>query len=116
MLEPLKTRKLGASGARYAIVASQYNARYVDAMVKAAQAELKRLGAKRIEVIRVPGAFEIPAIAASLAARSDSSKQAFDALICFGVIFQGQTSHAQHIGWGVTHALAQIQVRHRLPV
>ena len=32
------------------------------------------------------------------------------------VIFQGETSHAQHIGWGVTHALAQIQVQHELPV
>jgi 6,7-dimethyl-8-ribityllumazine synthase len=32
------------------------------------------------------------------------------------VIFQGETSHARHIGWGVTHALAQIQVVHQLPV
>jgi 6,7-dimethyl-8-ribityllumazine synthase len=32
------------------------------------------------------------------------------------VILQGETSHAQHVGWGVTHALAQIQVRHRIPV
>jgi len=32
------------------------------------------------------------------------------------VIFQGQTSHAQHIGWGITHALAQIQVQQQIPV
>jgi 6,7-dimethyl-8-ribityllumazine synthase len=38
------------------------------------------------------------------------------AVICLGVVFQGQTSHAQHIGWGVTHALAQIQLQHRMPV
>ena len=40
----------------------------------------------------------------------------YAAVICLGVIFQGETSHAQHIGWGVTHALAQIQVLHKLPV
>lgn len=98
-------------GAPIAIVASKYNGRYVDAMVKAAQRELKKAGA-RIERVRVPGAFEIPAVAAAIASRE--TKPA--AIICFGVIFQGQTSHAQHIGWGVTHALAGIQTEHRIPV
>ncbi len=103
---------------RFAIVASQYNGRYVDAMLNAARTELKRAGALDIEVIRVPGAFEIPAVAASLAARSDlaNTRKPYDALICFGVIFQGETSHAQHIGWGITHALAQIQIQQRIPV
>lgn len=81
-------------------------------MVRAAQAELKRAGAT-VKVVRVPGAFEIPAVAAKLAV-GETGK--FSAIICLGVIFQGQTSHAQHIGWGVTHALAQIQVQQRLPV
>jgi 6,7-dimethyl-8-ribityllumazine synthase len=62
--------------------------------------------------VRVPGAFEIPAVASKLAAQSPQ----FSGIICFGVIFQGQTSHAQHIGWGITHALVQIQVRDQLPV
>ena len=82
-------------------------------MLKAARAQLKRSGAVHVEVVRVPGAFEIPAVAAALAS---SCAPAFDAIICFGVIFQGQTSHAQHIGWGVTHALAQIQVNYKIPV
>ena len=80
-------------------------------MLKAAQRELKQAGAS-VRVVRVPGAFEVPAVAAVLAA-SDPRPAA---IICLGVIFQGQTSHAQHIGWGVTHALAQIQVQNRLPV
>jgi 6,7-dimethyl-8-ribityllumazine synthase len=118
MLRPLKERIVQGKGTRFGIVASRYNARYVDSMLKAAQLELKQGGAAHIQVVRVPGAFEIPAVASILAELSKESpvRPAFDALICFGVIFQGQTSHAQHIGWGVTHALAQIQVQHRIPV
>jgi 6,7-dimethyl-8-ribityllumazine synthase len=103
-----RTRK---SGGTFAIVASRYNARYVDAMLRAAQAELKSAGAKA-QVVRVPGAFEIPAVAARLSTRDPRPS----AILCLGVIFQGQTSHAQHIGWGITHALAQIQVQQQLPV
>lgn len=106
-----------ATGESFAIVASRYNARYVDAMVRAAVAELKRAGAKTIQVVRVPGAFEIPTVAAELAHPSRITHHVpLSAIICLGVIFQGQTSHAQHIGWGVTHALAQIQLQHRIPV
>ncbi len=121
MLKRIKTRAARAKGVTFAIVASKYNAKYVDAMVRAAVAELKRAGAKA-KVVRVPGAFEIPAVAAALAAGSgDASRITHhasrpSALICLGVIFQGQTSHAQHIGWGVTHALAQVQTQYKLPV
>ena len=107
MLQRVKTSRQRSS-ARLAIVASRYNALYVDAMVRAAKAELRQAGVKRIELIRVPGAFEIPSVAAALAAGERASRP--DAILCFGVIFQGQTSHAQHVGWGVTHALAQIQI------
>ena len=110
MLKSVKKVKAGKSSGSFAIVASRYNAEYVDAMVHAAREELHRAGAK-VRVVRVPGAFEIPAVAARLAARGR-----YAGVICLGVIFQGETSHAQHIGWGVTHALAQIQVQHKLPV
>ena len=128
MLKTASHGKIRHTGGVFAIVASRYNARYVDAMLRAARAELQRARAKKIEVFRVPGAIEIPAVAARLAARSKARNSGLppafrteasdgpDAIICFGVIFQGQTSHAQHIGWGVTHALAQIQVRHQVPV
>jgi 6,7-dimethyl-8-ribityllumazine synthase len=110
MLKRIKTTKQRDVGGTFAIVASRYNGEYVDAMLHAAREELHRAKAK-VRVLRVPGAFEIPAVAAKLAARGR-----YAAIICLGVIFQGQTSHAQHIGWGVTHALAQIQVQHKLPV
>jgi 6,7-dimethyl-8-ribityllumazine synthase len=126
MLKPTTKSSARAAGATFAIVASKYNGRYVDAMLKAAQRELKKAGAK-VQVVRVPGAFEIPAVAAALAAAGNDDGSRITphashpasrpaAILCLGVIFQGQTSHAQHIGWGVTHALAAIQVQHRIPV
>jgi len=115
MLKRVTKSTVNATAASFAIVASKYNGRYVDAMLRAAQRELKRAGAK-VRVVRVPGAFEIPAVAAALAAGSARPESRPAAIICLGVIFQGQTSHAQHIGWGITHALAGIQVQHKLPV
>jgi 6,7-dimethyl-8-ribityllumazine synthase len=110
MLKPIKTKAIEPTGGTFAIVASRYNELYVDAMLHAAREEL--LAAKgHLRIVRVPGAFEIPAVAAKLAASGR-----YSAIICLGVIFQGETSHAQHIGWGVTHALAQIQVQHKVPV
>lgn len=110
MLKPVAQNRRRAAEGAFAIVASRYNAEYVDAMLHAARGELLRAGA-HVRIVRVPGAFEIPAVVAKLAQRGR-----YAAILCLGVIFQGQTSHAQHIGWGVTHALAQIQVLHRIPV
>ena len=112
MLKSVKSIKKSNQGGAFAIVASRYNAEYVDSMVHAARETLLAAEA-HVRVVRVPGAFEIPAAAARLAHRKSKP---YSAIICLGVIFQGETSHAQHISWGVTHALAQIQILHKLPV
>ncbi len=110
MLQKNRKKKIKSHDGKFAIVASRYNAEYVDAMLHAARETLLAAGA-HVRIVRVPGAFEIPAAAARLA-----QPKRYAAIICLGVIFQGETSHAQHIGWGVTHALAQIQVQQRMPV
>jgi 6,7-dimethyl-8-ribityllumazine synthase len=122
MLKKVKGRNAKSTGGSFAIVASRYNAQYVDAMLSAARTELLRAGAK-IRIVRVPGAFEIPVAAARLAeknsarsSRGKSPRSRLSAIICLGVIFQGETSHAVHIGWGVTHALPQIQLKYQIPV
>lgn len=114
MLKPVRSKTAPAGGASFAIVASQYNGRYVDAMLRAAQTELKRAGARQVQVVRVPGAFEIPVVAALLARRSGPERPA--ALICLGVILRGETVHAAHIGEAVSRALMQLQVEQELPV
>jgi 6,7-dimethyl-8-ribityllumazine synthase len=101
------------TGGRYAIVASRYNGRYVDALVRSVRSELAVGGAEMVEVHRVPGAFEIPVVAAILAR---DRQPPFDAIICLGVIFQGETAHARQIGDAVSSTLAALQVEHRVPV
>ncbi|MBN2507396.1 MAG: 6,7-dimethyl-8-ribityllumazine synthase [Verrucomicrobia bacterium] len=113
MLRTLPPKPARRSGARFAIVASLYNRRYVDAMLRAAKAELQRAGAAGVAVVRVPGAFEIPVVAARLAQAADSS---FGAILCLGVILRGATTHAQHIGETVSQALSQIQVQSGVPI
>jgi len=112
MLKAVKSEELTATGLRFGIVASKYNARYVDAMLAAAQKTLTEAGGA-VEVWRVPGAFEIPVVAATLAQKAD---EPLAAIICLGVILRGATAHAQHIGETVSYALARIQVKHGKPV
>ena len=110
MLKKVKTKSYRAGGSRFAVVASKYNARFVDAMLRAAKTEILHAGGK-VQIVRVPGAYEIPVVAAKLA-----RSQKFSAILCLGVILRGTTTHAQHIGEAVSNALVQIQIQHEVPV
>lgn len=121
MLKPVKSGKVRGEGARFAIVASEYNGQYVDAMVRAARAELKRARVQAVELIRVPGAYEIPIVAAKLARESSElapgpARRDISAIICLGVILRGETTHATHIGEAVSRALMDLQLRYEIPV
>ena len=123
MLKPIKARTFRAGDGRFAIVASQYNGQYVEAMLQAAKAELEHAGAKAVQVVRVPGAYEIPVVAARLARASSPHASRIthhvsrpSAIICLGVILRGETVHAAHIGEAVSRALMEIQVRYEVPV
>jgi 6,7-dimethyl-8-ribityllumazine synthase len=114
MLTPFKNKTVRAGGGTFAIVASRYNARYVDSMLRAARKALSKAGAK-VQIVRVPGAYEIPVVAAKLA-RQSADDEDLSAIICLGVILRGETVHAAHIGEAVSHALMKIQVEHQIPV
>lgn len=112
MLRANPKSKPTKSGGNFVIVASKYNGRYVEAMMRAAKAELLAADAN-VRIIRVPGAFEIPVVAAKLARVSSNE---LSGIICLGVILRGATTHAQHIGEAVSDALMQIQTQHGIPV
>jgi 6,7-dimethyl-8-ribityllumazine synthase len=123
MLRAIKSRRFQAGDARFAIVAAQYNGRYVDAMLEAAKAELEGAGAKAVQVVRVPGAYEVPVVAVRLArasslhaSRITHHASRLSAIICLGVILRGETVHAAHIGEAVSRALMEIQLQFEVPV
>src|SRR4051794_29529912 len=100
MLRPVKpadSRRVRFATGRFAIIASRYNDAYVDGMLRAAEAVFLKAKVD-VEVVRVPGAFEIPVVAAILASGRTGR---FEALICLGVILRGATTHAQFIGESV---------------
>lgn len=111
MLKPVKMSRVRGHGV-LAIVASNYNKRYVDGMLNAAKRYLLNAGAEDVIIVRVPGAYEIPLAAARVARRTPSLR----AIICLGVILRGATAHAQHIAEAVTNALMQIQLEREIPV
>lgn len=113
MLKPVRSRaRPPKAGGRFAIVASEYNSRYVDGMLRAARAELRHAGATEVRVVRVPGAFEVPVVAGALARQHP----AWDAVLGLGVILQGETSHAEHVGEAVTAGLMQLAVTTGVPM
>ena len=94
------------------IIAAQYNSQYTDALVLAADTELRAAKALLIEIIRVPGSFEIPWwLPPPSRADGDSMRSSV-----LGAILRGQTSHAQQIADGVTSALALIQIESLVPI
>lgn len=108
---PPKPRIIGPR-ARVCIVASRYNEQYSDALVENAIAELGELMPNtRIDVIRVPGAFEVPVVTAAVLKRESPA-----AMIALGVIIKGATAHADLIAGSVVDALQRLAVEHQIPV
>jgi 6,7-dimethyl-8-ribityllumazine synthase len=89
--KPVKTTGgLSAAGLRIGVVVSQFNAFITDRLLAGALSALERGGAeeKQIQVVQVPGAFELPLAAKKMAANGN-----FDSIICIGCILRGETSH-----------------------
>jgi 6,7-dimethyl-8-ribityllumazine synthase len=101
-----------AGKASFGIVASEFNANFVDGLVSHAMRELRAQAPEaEIRLIRVPGAFEIPVVVKEIA-----RDERFEAILAIGVILKGQTDHAEHLARSVTGALQRIAVEHSVPV
>jgi 6,7-dimethyl-8-ribityllumazine synthase len=96
----------------FALVASQFNAEYVQGLVTHCTNELRALSPNSNVVLQlVPGAFEIPVVVQELARQKHA-----EAIVALGVILQGETAHAQYLGQAVTNGLQQISLEHGVPV
>jgi 6,7-dimethyl-8-ribityllumazine synthase len=96
--------KLSATGKRFGIVVSRFNAFITERLLQSALDGLVRSGAnpKSIEVVRVPGSFEIPSAARTLA---ETGK--YDAILCLGCLLRGDTAHYDVIVNEVTRGIGQ---------
>lgn len=97
---------------RVCIVASKYNEKFTDALVENAIEELGNLiPMARIDLIRVPGAFEIPAVVANVLDR-----ELINCVIALGLIIRGDTQHADLVAASVTDSLQKLAIDHLVPV
>lgn len=97
---------------RVCIVAAKYNEQFADALVDNAVDEIGELmPSTRVDLIRVPGAFEIPATVANVLNREKPA-----AVLALGVIIKGATAHADLVACSVTEALQRLAVEHCVPI
>jgi 6,7-dimethyl-8-ribityllumazine synthase len=102
-----------AKGLRFAVVVSRFNSFITDRLLAGALDALERAGAEaaQIEVVRVPGSFEIP-----LAAKKLGEAGRHDAVICIGCILRGETSHFEYIAAEVARGISLAQMDTGVPM
>jgi 6,7-dimethyl-8-ribityllumazine synthase len=105
--------ELTASGLRFGIVVSRFNNFITDRLLSASLDALQRAGAsdKNVDVVHVPGAFELP-----LAAKKLATTGRYDALIAIGCILRGETSHYDYVCSETARGLQLAQMDTGLPV
>ena len=102
-----------AATLRFAVVQSRFNETVTKRLLEGAMEALRAGGAKddAIEVVSVPGAFEIPLIAARLA-----KTRRYDAVVCLGAVIRGQTPHFEYISAAVSQGIARVAYDYGVPV
>ncbi|MDJ0941481.1 MAG: 6,7-dimethyl-8-ribityllumazine synthase [Woeseiaceae bacterium] len=99
--------------ARFAIVASRFNDFIVESLIKGAVHCLKSHGAADadIEIIRVPGAYEMPVVVGKVAA-----SRRFDGIIALGAVIRGGTPHFDYVAGECVRGISQAATQHGIPV
>ena len=105
--------ELTVQGAQFCIIVSRFNSFVVESLLSGAVDALKRHGAddNDIQIVRVPGAFEMP-----LAAQRIAAKKQFDAIIALGAVIRGGTPHFEYVAGECTKGLAQVSSQCDVPV
>ncbi len=104
---------ISAEGCKFGIIVSRFNHFITERLLEGAVDALLRHGAEpgNIEVIRVPGSFEIPSVTRRLC-----SLKRHDAIICLGAIIRGSTPHFDYIAAEVSKGIAQVALQAEIPV
>jgi len=102
-----------ADGLTFCIIISRFNDFITSRLLSGAEDALLRHGAddKNIQVVRVPGSFEIP-----LAAKKVASKGTFDAVICLGTVIRGATPHFDYVAAEVSKGVAAASLETGVPI
>jgi 6,7-dimethyl-8-ribityllumazine synthase len=105
--------KLSAAGFHFGVVVSRFNSFITDRLLAAALDALSRAGAaeKQIEIVRVPGSFEIPIAAKKLAVTGRC-----DSIICIGCVLRGETAHFEYISTEVARGIQLAQLDTGVPM
>jgi 6,7-dimethyl-8-ribityllumazine synthase len=104
---------LSAKGFRFGIVVSRFNSFITDRLLAAALDSLAAAGAtsRQIQIVRVPGSFEIPVAAKKLTAAAK-----YDAIICIGCVIRGETSHYDYVCSEVARGIQLAQIDTVVPM
>lgn len=105
--------KLIAEGKKFAVIVSRFNDFITERLLSGALDALVRSGTadEDIEVVRVPGAFEIPLVAKKMA-----KTKRFDAVICLGAVIRGSTPHFDYVSAEVSKGIALVGMESEVPV
>lgn len=105
--------ELEAKGLKFGIIVSRFNDFITGKLLDGAMDALLRHGAKEddIEVVKVPGSFEIPLIAKKLA-----SKGSYNAIICLGTVIRGATPHFEYVSAEVSKGIASASMETGVPI
>ena len=100
-------------GARFAIIASRWNARITEALIEGARKAMQDHGVNEeaVDVFRVPGAWELPMLAARLAATGG-----YAGIVALGCVVRGDTRHFEHVADGCSEGLMDVAMEFGLPV
>jgi 6,7-dimethyl-8-ribityllumazine synthase len=106
--------ELSAAGLRFAIVVSRFNSFVTDPLLAGALDALKQHGAdlKYVDVVRVPGAWELPITAHALAARNNKP----DAIVCLGAVIRGDTPHFDYVAGEAARGIAAASAATGVPM
>lgn len=108
-----KAGAMNGSGLRFGLVVSRFNESLTNTLAEEAIRALKScdVNDKQIELVRVPGAYEIPVVTEKMA-----STGLFDALIALGLVIEGETQHAQMIIDTTGASILEIACRYKIPI